>query len=91
MLDGPDDNPIQMINTMDQRPPQKNFASLTQQGAALRNNPGLSEEQMRLMEENRRKAIERKRKSMQVQKEIEAMEANQQQPPANDTVPAKEV
>ena len=32
---------------------------------ALAKNPGLNEEQMRMMEENRRKAIERKRKSEQ--------------------------
>lgn len=53
-----------MINTSEKR--DGGFQSLTQQGAALRNNPGLSEEQMRRMEENRRLAMERKRKSMQV-------------------------
>ena len=39
------------------------------------------------MEENRRKAIERKRKSMQVLKELNDMEANQQQAIVN-TAPA---
>ena len=68
MLDGPDENPIQMIDTTDQQRkggnPFSSSQTLTQQGAALRKNPGLSDEQMRMMEENRRKAIERKRKSM---------------------------
>ena len=43
MLDaGPEEAPLQMINT--KGPVDKGFKSLTQQGAALRNNPGLSEE-----------------------------------------------
>ena len=70
MLDGPDENPIQMIDTTARQPSGRGFQSLTQQGAAMRGNAGgLSEEQMRLMEENRRKAIERKRRSMQTQLE----------------------
>ena len=43
------------------------------------------------MEENRRKAIERKRKSMQVLNEINAMEANQQQPATNTVTAANAV
>ena len=76
MLDGPDDNPMQMMINTNQPGKSSDFQSLTKQGEALRNNPGLSEEQMRRMEENRRKAMERKRKSMQVMQESEAQAAN---------------
>ena len=61
MLDAPEEPQFQMINTCLNNAGQR----LTEQSAALQKNPGLSEEQMRMMEENRKKAIERKRKTEQ--------------------------
>ena len=61
MLDAPEEPEFQMINTCASNVGKR----LTEQSKALAGNPGLSEEQMRMMEENRRKAIERKRRSEQ--------------------------